>query len=92
MANPSSPAGMRSKKALEMIMRDVQQGLEQAACLSAWAPGGDDMQILSLTAECDTPPLSPAESRPRAGVQALPPRRSANVLEFLLEREYRRRA
>ncbi len=85
MAKPAPSPVMRSKKALEMVMHDVQEGLEQLACLEAYDPGFDDLEILSIDADA-------APSRLRAPVHLLPLPRSSDVLNFLLERETRRRA
>jgi len=85
VTKPAPSPAMRSKKALEMVMRDVRDGLEQAAWLSGYDPGFDDLEILSIEAA-----TTPSDAR--APVYPLPRRRSSSVLEFLLAREMRHRA
>jgi len=77
---------LRSHKALEMIMRDVLDGLQDAACIDAYNPQYDCVQILSIS----PPPNSDGTQYSKtASIHPLPSRRSTNVLDFLMERETR---
>ena len=75
---------LRSHKALEMIMRDVLDSMHDAACVHAYNPHSDCVQILSIS-----PPPNPdvTHSNEIATIHPLPSRRSSNVLDFLMKRE-----
>lgn len=77
---------LRSHKALEMIMRDVLDGMQDAACQQAYHPHSDCVQILSIS-----PPSSPnsVPDKNIATIHPLPDRRSSNVLDYLMQRESR---
>jgi len=77
---------LRSHRALEMIMRSTLDGLQDAACISAFNPYSDCVQILSIS-----PPSSDDQSVESitASIHSLQHHRTNSVLDYLLERESR---
>ena len=69
-------------KALEITMRDVLGGLEEAATYLAYQSVPDTLEILSIAPPLDT-------SRQKAEVITMPAPRCQDVVEYLIQREQR---
>lgn len=83
MAHKKRPR--RGGKALEVTMRDVMEGMLEAASCAAYQPTPDTLQILSIEAPKADPFAAdnPAPKRVRK-VSAL---RSHDVVDYLMRRE-----
>lgn len=83
MSNSRRPSP--GTKALEIAMRDVMEGLLEAASCSAYRPAPDTLQILSIEAP-KTDPYAAGTPKPRR-VRRLKPARSHDVVDYLMRRE-----
>jgi hypothetical protein len=86
MANSAEKTSVNGEKCLEMAMRDVMEGLTDAASYFAFRSSPDTLEILSIEAPKGDPVKS---DRPHASVTPLRRARSHDIVDFLVRRETR---
>ena len=86
MANSATKSLVTGDKSLEMVMRDVMEGLTDAASYFAYRSSPDTLEILSIEPAKDDPLKS---DRPHATVTPLRRARSHDIVGFLVRRETR---
>jgi hypothetical protein len=87
MAKSAKKAPVKGEKSLEMVMRDVMEGLTDAASYFAFRSTPDTLEILSI----EPPKGDPFQTgRPNnANVTPLRRARSHDIVDFLVRRETR---
>lgn len=86
MAKSAKKAPVKGEKSLEMVMRDVMEGLTDAASYFAYRSTPDTLEILSI----EPPKGDPFQSnRSTAKVTPLRRARSHDIVDFLVRRETR---
>lgn len=92
MTDDNPPDPKMSRKALEMVMRDVLDGLNDLAVLKSWEISSDVMQILSIEPADQAQPLCPEQTPTADAARPDTPERDSAPRVVPMERYRNRRA